>query len=236
MFSFFQQNKVKARPRVSPGPSSIVQGQVRPTLVGVGQKIERQTQTLTIQQKPQRMPTLIKPTTVAQKLAGTSVSSQPRPQLKPVLSLSHPKPTTNVNIVAPELVKQAPTNRIQVSPKTSVCATSKPSTAAVYKPPPTINTSTANATPLPNGNTVNNGDNSSTDNETAAVPPNLEAIVNKTNNANKFSVEPKEKQLQKAIVKPNILTHVIEGFVILEASEPFPVSIALFSVLEKGSQ
>ena len=30
---------------------------------------------------------------------------------------------------------------------------------------------------------------------------------------------------QKAIVKPQILTHMIEGFVIQEGSEPFPVSI-----------
>ena len=34
----------------------------------------------------------------------------------------------------------------------------------------------------------------------------------------------KEKQQpQKAIVKPHVLTHVIEGFVIQEGSEPFPV-------------
>lgn len=33
----------------------------------------------------------------------------------------------------------------------------------------------------------------------------------------------KEKQPQKAIVKPHVLTHVIEGFVIQEGSEPFPV-------------
>ncbi|XP_054711047.1 LOW QUALITY PROTEIN: polyhomeotic-like protein 2 [Uloborus diversus] len=34
----------------------------------------------------------------------------------------------------------------------------------------------------------------------------------------------KEKQPQKAIVKPQILTHVIDGFVIQEGPEPFPVS------------
>lgn len=33
---------------------------------------------------------------------------------------------------------------------------------------------------------------------------------------------PVEKQ--RAIVKPHILTHVIEGFVIQEGPEPFPVS------------
>ena len=30
---------------------------------------------------------------------------------------------------------------------------------------------------------------------------------------------------QKAIVKPHVLTHVIGGFVIQEAPEPFPVSM-----------
>ncbi|XP_076360790.1 uncharacterized protein LOC143252458 isoform X5 [Tachypleus tridentatus] len=34
----------------------------------------------------------------------------------------------------------------------------------------------------------------------------------------------KEKQPQKAIVKPHVLTHVIEGYVIQEAPDPFPVS------------
>ena len=36
------------------------------------------------------------------------------------------------------------------------------------------------------------------------------------------SEPPVEKQ--RAIVKPHILTHVIEGFVIQEGPEPFPVS------------
>lgn len=36
------------------------------------------------------------------------------------------------------------------------------------------------------------------------------------------SDHPVEKQ--RAIVKPHILTHVIEGFVIQEGPEPFPVS------------
>ncbi|XP_070561449.1 polyhomeotic-like protein 2 isoform X2 [Ptychodera flava] len=34
----------------------------------------------------------------------------------------------------------------------------------------------------------------------------------------------KQKEPQKAIVRPQILTHIIEGFVIEEAKEPFPVS------------
>lgn len=36
---------------------------------------------------------------------------------------------------------------------------------------------------------------------------------------------------QRAIVKPHILTHVIEGFIIQEAAEPFPVSVCLLLLL-----
>ncbi|XP_076318402.1 uncharacterized protein LOC143229663 isoform X2 [Tachypleus tridentatus] len=43
----------------------------------------------------------------------------------------------------------------------------------------------------------------------------------------------KVKQPQKAIVKPHVLTHVIEGYVIQEALDPFPVSR---SVLTASSQ
>ena len=37
---------------------------------------------------------------------------------------------------------------------------------------------------------------------------------------------------QRAIVKPQILTHIIEGFVIQEGSEPFPVSYSNLIQLE----
>jgi len=35
-----------------------------------------------------------------------------------------------------------------------------------------------------------------------------------------------KQKLPKAMVKPQVLTHVIEGFVIQEAAEPFPISKA----------
>lgn len=38
-----------------------------------------------------------------------------------------------------------------------------------------------------------------------------------------------EKGLPKAMVKPNVLTHVIEGFVIQESQEPFPVNRQRYS-------
>jgi hypothetical protein len=37
-------------------------------------------------------------------------------------------------------------------------------------------------------------------------------------------VEDSKPKLPKAMVKPQVLTHVIEGFVIQEASEPFPMN------------
>ncbi|CAL1270166.1 unnamed protein product [Larinioides sclopetarius] len=43
----------------------------------------------------------------------------------------------------------------------------------------------------------------------------------------------KDKQPQKAIVKPHVLTHVIEGFVIQEGSEPFPVTLPSYSIPAK---
>lgn len=42
-----------------------------------------------------------------------------------------------------------------------------------------------------------------------------------TDDSEEGSGKPK---LPKALVKPQVLTHVIEGFVIQEASEPFPIS------------
>ncbi len=38
-----------------------------------------------------------------------------------------------------------------------------------------------------------------------------------------------EKEVPRAIVRPQVLTHVIDGFIIEESREPFPVSLPLFS-------
>lgn len=46
----------------------------------------------------------------------------------------------------------------------------------------------------------------------------------KTETTTEDSEEGSGKQkLPKALVKPQVLTHVLEGFVIQEASEPFPL-------------
>lgn len=59
-----------------------------------------------------------------------------------------------------------------------------------------------------------------------------ETVAKKETVLNEFTVEPRPcivasdhpVEKQRAIVKPHILTHVIEGFVIQEGPEPFPVS------------
>ncbi|ETE69843.1 Polyhomeotic-like protein 3 [Ophiophagus hannah] len=54
----------------------------------------------------------------------------------------------------------------------------------------------------------------------------LPAIATRTNSASVSNRNPSiESKLPQAIVKPQILTHVIEGFVIQEGLEPFPVSV-----------
>jgi hypothetical protein len=49
-------------------------------------------------------------------------------------------------------------------------------------------------------------------------------IANSSNHSISNSSIKSEKGLPKAMVKPNVLTHVIDDFVIQEASEPFPVT------------
>lgn len=43
-----------------------------------------------------------------------------------------------------------------------------------------------------------------------------------------------EKKKRKRTSKPKVLTHIIEGFIIQEATEPFPVSVRWFSVVTMG--
>lgn len=45
----------------------------------------------------------------------------------------------------------------------------------------------------------------------------------KTNGEESEDTTVKQNKPPKAMVKPQVLTHVIEGFVIQEASEPFPM-------------
>ena len=65
-----------------------------------------------------------------------------------------------------------------------------------------------------------------------SVPPPPLLIPAATTRGNSTSMASSAPSLEnkppQAIVKPQILTHVIEGFVIQEGLEPFPVSRKLF--------
>lgn len=53
-----------------------------------------------------------------------------------------------------------------------------------------------------------------------------------TNVSNSITAPLLKNELPKAMVKPNVLTHVIEGYVIQESSEPFPVTKQRYSEKE----
>lgn len=186
--------------------------------------MERQTQTHTIQPKP-RPTAPSKPTTVAQKLAGVSSASQPKVLSKVVVSTSQPKQPTNVNVVTPEPLKEVLPKKPDTSTKIDV-ASAKPDR---------VPSSTASTPPiipqLSNGNVsgklVDKTDISAENKENNVESSSVVGENNVNVNVGNKPLEdlPKEKQLQKAIVKPNILSHYIDGFIILEGSDPFPVSV-----------
>ncbi|XP_015917235.1 polyhomeotic-like protein 2 isoform X2 [Parasteatoda tepidariorum] len=102
----------------------------------------------------------------------------------------------------------------------------------------TITPSVSHVSPLPKVVVVS--DPVREPNKSVSTEPMQEAITSHKNETAEASVEKeplkpqqpiakpalgpvKEKQPQKAIVKPQVLTHVIDGFVIQEGPEPFPV-------------
>ncbi|KAG1679572.1 Polyhomeotic-like protein 2 [Nymphon striatum] len=222
-----QQGKIKVRARVSPGPS----GTVRPTLVGVGQRVERQTQTA-IQPKPRPLAPS-KPTTVAQKLAGVSSASQPKTLSKAILSNSQQIQPNNVNVVTPEPLKDISSKKPDTSTKLDVASVKSD------KVPPSAASTPSIMPQLSNGNEseklVDKKDNSAENKENSVESSSVvdENIVNSNAEIKPSEEPPKEKQLQKAIVKPSILSHFVDGYIIFEGSEPFPVNRS--SPLHAGS-
>lgn len=61
---------------------------------------------------------------------------------------------------------------------------------------------------------------------------NGESDVKKSSNAVNVHTPMLKNELPKATVKPNVLTHVIEGFVIQESNDPFPVTRQRYSEKE----
>lgn len=72
----------------------------------------------------------------------------------------------------------------------------------------------------------------STASNTPLTTQNGEADIKKTTNNVTTNSPLLKNELPKAMVKPNVLTHVIEGYVIQESSEPFPVTRQRYSEKE----
>lgn len=89
-------------------------------------------------------------------------------------------------------------------------------------------TSTASRTALPTTTTESFVfPNASVNSTNSIISPN--SAVNSVSSTCVNISSKNEKGLPKAMVKPNVLTHVIEGFVIQESQEPFPVNRQRYS-------
>lgn len=98
---------------------------------------------------------------------------------------------------------------------------SSPSVNKNQQTPSTPNSSSASKTQV-----VSTGSN------TPLTTQNGEADIKKTTNNATTNSPLLKNELPKAMVKPNVLTHVIEGYVIQESSEPFPVTRQRYSEKE----
>ncbi|XP_022240656.1 polyhomeotic-like protein 3 [Limulus polyphemus] len=184
-------------------------------------------------------------TPVPTQTANTQTQTQPTQhqkadaanQTKPTSEVRAPASTQNKS-TATETKQQAAQVRpnhisvvpITTAPKTATTATNTVSTATSMSVIPTkekkeetkMDTKQETTAPLPVPATNGN-------HETPPPEKKEESVKNKIQEPPPPPPEPmKEKQLQKAIVKPHVLTHVIEGYVIQEGPDPFPVSNSNF--------
>ena len=110
------------------------------------------------------------------------------------------------------LVKEQSKPMTIVGPSPQLTPTSSSVALPKTLPPPVTATTIMAQTQQPPQQTVSNLPPLAA--LTASVPPGSTGVGEK----------------QRAIVKPHILTHIIEGFVIQEGSEPFPVSFTNFAL------
>lgn len=96
---------------------------------------------------------------------------------------------------------------------------------SIGMPSPTVNKNSSTPT-TPNSSTKQSAVNS------PLAAQNGESEVKKSSNAVNVHSPMMKNELPKATVKPNVLTHVIEGFVIQESNEPFPVTRQRYSEKE----
>ena len=99
--------------------------------------------------------------------------------------------------------------------------TSSSTSKNVNQSPQTVSTPKTNSSPSAASLNTSAGDDDSNK---------AKKTLGSMNNSSSHKID--QRDLPKAMVKPNVLTHVIEGFVIQEASEPFPVTRQRYSEKE----
>ena len=162
-------------------------------------------------------------------------------QAKPTVSTQQP-PTVAVQ---PKIQQQvAPNDHKKDTMKTNIKVEKTPT-----PPPPQPSLVAVASKGADKGNAVNVGHNGVRENSGSSETVNGSSSQNSGGSGDNNQDEPMDidrpedhgkdgpatlpvSEKQKAIVKPHILTHVIEGFVIQEGAEPFPVG---FSDLHKYS-
>lgn len=167
------------------------------------QTVTIQTQTPPLQHQKADAANQTKPTPEMKSTATQSKSVATETGQQVVLAKQHISPISTVNVLP-----KPTTVDVKSFPETPVMNNNMSETNMEVDPIPVVDTNP----PLKDTATV--------EPEPIEKPRKEEDIVGIPHS----DVISKEKQPQKAIVKPHILTHVIDGYVILEGPDPFPVS------------
>lgn len=234
------QSSSQTQPQLPQQPQS--QSQAEPQLTPQP-KSDAGNQTISHQMKS--VPHEMKSPTVQSKSVSVGVEAKQLSPQVPVKSQAMVAPTTKIIPTTTASTIGISIATVSASPITTtvstapvVSSTSIQDTASVGTVMTSIETSTS---PPPPSNIIENINSTveAITNSVTVLEPHEEKIVSyeapklpeKVENETvvpqsvvKPSLAPvKDKQPQKAIVKPQVLTHVIDGFVIQEGSEPFPV-------------
>lgn len=238
------QSSSQTHPQLPQQPQSQSQSQTQPEPQLTPQpKSDAGNQTISHQMKS--VPQEIKSPIVQSKSVSVGVEAKQLSPHVPVKSQAMVAPTTKIIPTTTASTIGISIATVSASPITTTVSTSPvvsstvvQDTASVATVMTSIETSTS---PPPPANIIENINSTieAITNSVTVLEPHEEKVVsyeapkppekieNETvvpQTAVKPTLAPvKDKQPQKAIVKPQVLTHVIDGFVIQEGPEPFPV-------------
>ncbi|CAL8130602.1 unnamed protein product [Orchesella dallaii] len=125
-------------------------------------------------------------------------------------------------------MQQAPPQPVQVFPASTTQLPS-PNISITPAPPPQkkeepLNENSSSQAPPPPSQQQQQNNNSQSNQHSESKSENEKENTKTETNTEEAEEGTGKQKLPKAMVKPQVLTHVIEGFVIQEASEPFPLS------------